>query len=69
MLDNYNNLLRRLIIRDKINGKESYSLYLTLSKIVLVYHAYYYLYKTAYEKKIKTSNKTIEFLKDAHEKQ
>ncbi len=51
--DNYTNLCRRLIIRDKIGGtKDSYSLLIIVSRLSLIYHAYYYLYKAIMNKKV-----------------
>jgi phosphate uptake regulator len=57
--DNYTNLCRRLIIRDRIGGtKDSYSLLIIVSRLSLIYHAYYYMYKAIANKKISLNKET-----------
>ena len=60
ILDNYSNLCRRLIVRDKISGiKTSYNLFLLVSRLSLIYHAFYYITKDT-NKNIKISKKCQE---------
>lgn len=69
IIDNYTNLCRRLIIKGKIGGtKNSYLLMQIVSRLSLIYHAYYYMYKFATsQKNLKVSNGTLELLKQAND--
>lgn len=64
--DNYTNLCRRLIIRDKIKGKDSYSLLIIVSRLSLIYHAYYYMYKAISNKKINLNEGIITLLSETN---
>ncbi len=66
--DNYTNFLRRIIARDKIGGSmDSYLHYVIVSRMSLVEHAYYYMYKrAAKEKKLSVQKKTLKFLEETN---
>lgn len=65
-IDGYTNLCRRLIIRERIGGtKESYSLILIVSRLSLIYHSYYYMYK-ALNKKTKLNKETLNMFSETN---
>tara|TARA_Y100000310_G_scaffold42446_1_gene39736 strand:- start:1960 stop:2898 length:939 start_codon:yes stop_codon:yes gene_type:complete len=66
ILDNYTNFCRRLIIKKRIpDSKNSYLLMTLVSRLSLIYHALYYMYKFASSKNnIKLTNKTFELLSE-----
>jgi len=68
VVDNYTNLCRRLIIKEKISGtKNSYLLFTIVSYLSLIHHAYYYMYKFASsQKNLKISKETLELLEQAN---
>lgn len=68
IVDNYTNLCRRLIIKGRIGGnKNSYLLMMIVSRLSLIYHAYFYMYKFASEQKeLRISNSTFQLLKEAN---
>ena len=60
LVDNCTNLTRRLIIKDRIGGsKNSYLLMMMVSRLSLIHHAYYYLYKYAAQQKKFVAKKEI----------
>jgi phosphate uptake regulator len=66
LLDQYNNLCRRLIVRDRIGGFESYSIYLVLSKLVLISHSYFNMYKSFIDLKLKPREEILEILNESN---
>lgn len=61
--DDYTNFCRRVIIKNKIGGsKNSYSYYLLVGRLSLIYHSYYYMHKFAAAKKLKLGKETLEVL-------
>jgi len=68
IVDNYTNLCRRLVIKERIGGsKNSYFMFEIVSRLSLIYHAYYYMYKYASEKKLSPSKETLKILSEANE--
>ena len=68
IVDNYTNLCRRLVIKDKMGGtKNSYLLFSVISRLSLIHHAYYYLYKFSSQKKLPISKPILDFLKETNE--
>jgi len=68
-VDNYTNFCRRVIIKDKLGGnKNSYLLMVIVSRLSLIYHAYYQLYKyAASQKSLSISKETFELLSKTNE--
>ena len=68
-IDDYTNLCRRLIIEEKIGGtKNSYFLFSIVSRLSLIYHAYYYLYKfVTSQKNLSLEAESLNFLKNTNE--
>lgn len=69
MIDDYTNFTRRLIIKNKIGGhKDSYFNYSLSSRISLIHHSYFYMYKYIVENSLVIKNKaTLELLKKTNE--
>ena len=79
-MDNYTNFIRRIIINERVGGRNSYLLYYLSTNLSLIHHAYHYLYNAVNVKKLspevlKLYKKTIEmfntyydsfFKKDLH---
>ncbi len=65
--DNFNNFIRRVIIKDQIEGKNSYFLFYFVSQLSLIQHAYFYLYKSYTKEKTKMSPKLIALFSETNE--
>tara|TARA_Y100000034_G_C6907887_1_gene421903 strand:- start:5724 stop:6662 length:939 start_codon:yes stop_codon:yes gene_type:complete len=63
-IDNYTNFCRRMIIKDRIGGtKNSYLMMIIVSRLSLIHHGYYYMYKFASSnKKLNLSKESLEIL-------
>jgi|TARA_Y100000034_G_scaffold136428_1_gene212842 phosphate uptake regulator len=68
IIDTYTNFCRRLIIKDKVGGtKNSYLMILIISRLSLIYHAYYYMYKSSSSKKIFLNKEILSLLEKTNE--
>ncbi len=68
-VDDYTNLCRRLVIKEKVGGtKNSYLLFIVISRLSLIYHAYYYMYKfAASQKRLSLSKETLELIEQTNQ--